>query len=146
MEACKIEANRLLLQVNFEYFVKGLFADLSRPPSVAAQLDEAEGGTAKKETIIVEYSSPNIAKPFHVGNLRSAIIGNCVANVLAFKGHNVIRMNYLGDWGTQFGILSLAYDKFGNEQALQAEPLKHLFEVYVKGNQGSFGLNRSFIL
>lgn len=88
-----------------------------------------------RKTIIVEYSSPNIAKPFHVGNLRSAIIGNCVANVLQYRGHNVIRMNYLGDWGTQFGILSLAYDRFGSESLLQTEPLKHLYDVYVKGNQ-----------
>lgn len=101
--------------------------------------DETENGLESfRKRIIVEYSSPNIAKPFHVGNLRSAIIGNCVANVLQFKGHDVIRMNYLGDWGTQFGILSLAFDHFGSEQMLHSDPLKHLFEVYVKGNQGWF--------
>ena len=88
-----------------------------------------------KEKIIVEYSSPNIAKPFHVGNLRSTIIGNSVANILEFHGHDVIRMNYLGDWGTQFGILSLAYDQFGDPNQLQQEPLKHLFNVYVEGNR-----------
>ncbi|XP_075676581.1 arginyl-tRNA synthetase, mitochondrial isoform X2 [Dermatophagoides pteronyssinus] len=88
-----------------------------------------------KKKIIVEYSSPNIAKPFHVGNLRSTIIGNSIANILEFYGNNVIRMNYLGDWGTQFGILSLAYDQFGDPNKLQCEPLKHLFNVYVDGNR-----------
>lgn len=88
-----------------------------------------------RKKIIVEYSSPNIAKPFHVGNLRSTIIGNSIANILQFGGHDVLRMNYLGDWGTQFGILSLAYDQYGEEDKLKSEPLKHLFDVYVKGNQ-----------
>ena len=100
------------------------------------KLDVDDGSENYSQTIIVEYSSPNIAKPFHVGNFRSTIIGNSVANILQFKGHNVVRMNYLGDWGTQFGILSLAYDHYGDEQKLLEEPLKHLYNVYVKGNQG----------
>lgn len=91
-------------------------------------------GCVDSSTIVVEYSSPNIAKPFHVGNLRSTIIGNFVANLQSFCGHNVIRLNYLGDWGTQFGILSLAYDYFGDDNTLAQNPLKHLFDVYVKGN------------
>jgi len=89
---------------------------------------------SEPQTIVVEFSSPNIAKPFHVGNLRSTIIGNFVSNLNSFCGNNVIRLNYLGDWGTQFGILSLAYDYFGDDNKLAKNPLKHLFEVYVKGN------------
>lgn len=88
----------------------------------------------ERKNIIVEFSSPNIAKPFHVGHLRSTIIGNCISNVLSFCGHNVHRLNYLGDWGTQFGILSLAYDYFGDDRSLQEDPLKHLLDVYIKGN------------
>ena len=87
-----------------------------------------------KRSVVVEFSSPNIAKPFHVGNFRSTIIGNFVANLNEFFGHNVIRLNYLGDFGTQFGILSLAYDHFGDDQSLANNSLKHLFEVYVKGH------------
>lgn len=129
-------------------FEKELFNDykqnLNKLCSHHRRLEESEDdnkGYAQK--IIVEYSSPNIAKPFHVGNFRSTIIGNCIANLMQFKGHDVVRMNYLGDWGTQFGILSLAYDQFGDEQQLFNEPLKHLYQVYVKGNQGTL---RSCIL
>ncbi|KAH9394220.1 Arginyl-tRNA synthetase [Tyrophagus putrescentiae] len=128
-------ASRILFQINFEHLIKELFADLGAISNDCSSQAKDNIDEDFRKTIIVEYSSPNIAKPFHVGNLRSAIIGNCVANVLQFRGHNVIRMNYLGDWGTQFGILSLAYDRFGSESLLQAEPLKHLFDVYVKGNQ-----------
>lgn len=89
-----------------------------------------------QQTVIVEFSSPNIAKPFHVGNFRSTIIGNSVSKLLEIGGDKVIRMNYLGDWGTQFGILSLAYELYGDGEKLGSSPLKHLFDVYVKGNQG----------
>jgi arginyl-tRNA synthetase len=91
-------------------------------------------GADGSQTVIIEFSSPNIAKPFHVGNYRSTIIGNFVANLHQFCGHNVIRLNYLGDFGTQFGILSLAFDYFGNDKSLAEDPLRHLFDVYVKGN------------
>lgn len=88
------------------------------------------------QKVIVEFSSPNIAKPFHVGNFRSTIIGNSVSKLLEIGGDKVIRMNYLGDWGTQFGILSLAYELYGESEKLESYPLKHLFDLYVKGNQG----------
>lgn len=89
-----------------------------------------------KETIIVEFSSPNIAKPFHLGHLRSTIIGNCVANVLAAYDHNVIRINYLGDWGTQFGFLNLGMDMANlSEEEIRQNPIKHLFTAYVNANR-----------
>ncbi|XP_053566501.1 probable arginine--tRNA ligase, mitochondrial isoform X2 [Bombina bombina] len=84
---------------------------------------------------IVEFSSPNIAKRFHVGHLRSTIIGNFIANLKQAVGNEVIRMNYLGDWGLQFGLLGAGFNKFGCEEKLKANPLQHLFEVYVKVNE-----------
>ena len=81
-------------------------------------------GTGKK--ILVEFSSPNIAKPFGVGHLRSTIIGNSIANICEFQGFKTVRVNYFGDWGTQFGKLLLGYDKFGSEKKLQKNPIKHL--------------------
>lgn len=63
----------------------------------------------KNQKVIIEFSSPNIAKPMHVGHLRSTIIGDCLANLFSFSGYQVIRWNYLGDWGTQFGKLITAY-------------------------------------
>lgn len=87
---------------------------------------------AGKKRAIVEFSSPNIAKEFHVGHLRSTIIGAFLANLYESLGWDVIRMNYLGDWGRQYGLLAVAWQKYGNEEALKADPILHLFEIYVK--------------
>jgi len=92
----------------------------------------------KNKKVVVEFSSPNIAKPFGIGHLRSTIIGNSLANIHEFTGHNVVRLNYLGDWGTQFGKLLFGYEKFGNEKKLQKDPIKHLMEVYVKSNKKAY--------
>jgi len=81
--------------------------------------------------IIVEFSSPNIAKPFHAGHLRSTIIGGFLANLYAGAGWEVVRINYLGDWGKQYGILAVGFGKYGSEEKLVADPIGHLFDVYV---------------
>jgi len=87
-----------------------------------------------KKRMIVEFSSPNIAKPFHAGHLRSTIIGGFLANLYEGAGWDVTRINYLGDWGKQYGLLALAYEKYGDEEALQKDPINHLFQLYVKIN------------
>ncbi len=89
----------------------------------------------KRKKIVVEFSSPNIAKPFGIGHLRSTIIGNSIANICEFEGFKTVRINYLGDWGAQFGKIIFGYEKFGNEQKLHKDPMKHLFEIYVKVNK-----------
>jgi len=81
--------------------------------------------------IIVEFSSPNIAKPFHAGHLRSTIIGGFLANLYTGAGWEVVRINYLGDWGKQYGILAVGFGKYGSEEKLVADPIGHLFDVYV---------------
>ncbi|CAL9691838.1 unnamed protein product [Knipowitschia caucasica] len=91
--------------------------------------------TSERGTILVEYSSPNIAKKFHAGHLRSTIIGNFIANLKQVLGHAVIRMNYLGDWGMQFGLLGAGFSQFGSDSKLKDNPLQHLFEVYVRANR-----------
>ncbi|XP_044865699.1 probable arginine--tRNA ligase, mitochondrial isoform X2 [Mauremys mutica] len=90
-----------------------------------------------RRKIVVEFSSPNIAKKFHVGHLRSTIIGNFVANLKEALGHQVTRINYLGDWGMQFGLLGAGFQQFGNEEELHSNPLQHLFEVYVQVNKAA---------
>ncbi|KAI9171926.1 Arginine--tRNA ligase, cytoplasmic [Paramyrothecium foliicola] len=87
-----------------------------------------------QKRIIVEFSSPNVAKPFHAGHLRSTIIGAFLANLYEGSGWEVIRMNYLGDWGKQYGLLALAYEKYGDEEALKADAINHLFNLYVRIN------------
>ena len=89
----------------------------------------------RRKKIVVEFSSPNVAKPFGVGHLRSTIIGNSIANICEFEGFKAVRINYLGDWGTQFGKLLFGYDKFGSERKLNANPVKHLLEIYIKANK-----------
>jgi len=91
-------------------------------------LDPSSG--AKK--MIVEFSSPNIAKPFHAGHLRSTIIGGFLANLYEGAGWDVVRMNYLGDWGKQYGVLAIGFDLYGNEEELVKNPIGHLYDIYVR--------------
>lgn len=87
----------------------------------------------KGKNVVVEYSSPNIAKPFHVGHLFTTAIGNSLYKILSFAGYNCIRVNHLGDWGTQFGKLIAAYKKgWADEEKLQEDPINELLRIYVK--------------
>lgn len=85
-------------------------------------------------TVVVDFSSPNIAKPFHYGHLRSTILGNYISNLYSYLGYKVIRLNYLGDWGTQYGLLSLGFEMYGDEKELTKNACKHLLDVYVQIN------------
>lgn len=82
--------------------------------------------------IVIDYSSPNIAKPFGVGHLRSTVIGESLRRICLMNGYNVVGINHLGDWGTQFGKLIYAYKTWGNEEALNESPLDELKRIYVK--------------
>ncbi len=86
----------------------------------------------KGKRVIVEYSSPNIAKPMHIGHLRSTIIGQAVANIYQTLGAKVIRLNHLGDWGTQFGKLISAFKMWGSRSAVHRHPIEELLKLYVK--------------
>ena len=91
-----------------------------------------EQNIGKKKKIVLEFSSPNIAKPFGVGHLRSTMIGNSLAKVFNLLNYQVISVNHLGDWGTQFGKLIVAYNKWGKEKELEKDPIKYLLKLYVK--------------
>lgn len=86
----------------------------------------------KGKNIVVDFSSPNIAKPFHIGHLRSTAIGNSLYKIFEFSGYNCIGINHLGDWGTQFGKLIVAYKKWGNEDKVKTGLIKELVSLYVK--------------
>lgn len=100
--------------------------------AITHKKDYGKTDLGNKRKVVVEFSSPNIAKPFGIGHLRSTIIGNSLANIFDFEGYKAIRINYLGDWGTQFGRLLYGYKKFGKEKMLEKDPIKHLFDIYVK--------------
>jgi len=87
---------------------------------------------ANPETIVVDYSSPNIAKEMHVGHLRSTILGDALARIYSFLGHRVIADNHLGDWGTGFGMILLGYKREGDPALLQSDPFGHLEKIYQK--------------
>jgi arginyl-tRNA synthetase len=84
------------------------------------------------KTYVIDYSGPNVAKPLHVGHLRSTIIGESLVRILRFLGHRVIGDNHLGDWGTQFGMLLYGYKNFVDAAAYQADPVRELARIYVK--------------
>lgn len=87
-------------------------------------------GGGKK--VIVEYSSPNIAKPFHIGHIRSTVIGNSIYKIYDFLGYDTMRINHLGDYGTQFGKMICAYRRWGNKEDVIKEPIKSLLSYYTK--------------
>lgn len=89
---------------------------------------------AKEKNIVIDYSAPNIAKPFHIGHLRSTVIGGALYKIYEFLGYNVIGINHLGDYGTQFGKLIEGYKRWGNEYNIEEEPINELTKIYVRIN------------
>ena len=90
------------------------------------------------KTVIVEFSSPNIAKPFHIGHIRSTLIGNSIYKIYSYMGYNTVAINHLGDYGTQFGMLISAYKKWGSPEiveAIEKDPIPELLKLYVRYNQ-----------
>ena len=88
----------------------------------------------ESKTIVIDYSSPNIAKPFHIGHLRSTVIGNALYNIYKFLGYNVVGINHLGDYGTQFGKLIEGYKRWGKEYDIENNPIDELTKIYVRIN------------
>jgi arginyl-tRNA synthetase len=91
-----------------------------------------------KGKIVIDMSSPNIAKPFGVGHLRSTIIGNSLGKICEANGFEVVKINYLGDWGTQFGKIIMGWKKWGNEEELVKNPIDYLYKLYVRANDAEF--------
>lgn len=96
--------------------------------------DNNYGGSdeGKGKSICIDYSSPNVAKNFHVGHLRTTIIGNSLNKIFSKLGYNVVRINHLGDWGTQFGKLIVAYKNWGSKEAVEEKGIDELMRIYVK--------------
>lgn len=108
--------------------------------SVRGMLDDERLGVpfaAERKRIVIDFSAPNVAKPMHVGHIRSTVIGEALSRISTFLGHEVIRDNHIGDWGTQFGMVLWAWKKELNATALEEEPLRELLRLYRLGSRSS---------
>jgi len=108
-------------------FIKDVIEDAVLKGDSFTKSNEGEG-----KKVLVDYSSPNIAKPFHIGHIRSTVIGNALYLIYKNLGYDVVRINHLGDYGTQFGKMIAAYRKWGNKEDVQREPIKTLLSYYTK--------------
>ena len=112
------------------YFTGQVVEEVNKEGKMYGRSDVGAG-----RTVIVEYSSPNIAKPFHIGHIRSTVIGNAIYKLYDAVGFDVIRINHLGDYGTQFGKMIVAYRKWGSEDELAKDPIKTLLGYYTRFHQ-----------
>ena len=136
--AGKLEGNPLFAKVEpVNAYVNMFMSKEEFVKSVLSEVIEKGEGYGRSDigggkTVIVEYSSPNIAKPFHIGHIRSTVIGNAIYKLYDALGYKTVRINHLGDYGTQFGKMICAYRHWGNEEDVKREPIKTLLEYYTK--------------
>ena len=102
---------------------------------MAKENDYSKSERGNGKNIVIDYSAPNIAKPFHIGHLRSTVIGGALYNIYKYLGYNVIGINHLGDYGTQFGKLIEGYKMWGNEYDLDVDPIDALTQIYIRVNE-----------
>ena len=107
--------------------------------SVLAQIDEKKDDFGKSDigngkTVLIDYSSPNIAKPFHIGHLRNTVLGHALYNIYKYLGYNVVSINHLGDYGTQFGKMIEGYKLWGQEYDFESHPIDSCMDLYVRIN------------
>ncbi len=121
-------------KVNRERFAEYVLQDI-----YDINLDYGSDTQGKGKTIVMDYSHPNIAKPFGIGHLRSTVIGNALYNIFRKLGYEAIRINHLGDWGTQFGKVIAAYKMWGEEKELTTDPIATLYDLYVKFHREAEG-------
>lgn len=119
--------------VNF-FLDKSKISDQVIKSVIEAGVDYGQQDEGHGENITIDLSSPNIAKPFSVGHLRSTVIGDALSNIFRKMGYNTIKINHLGDWGKQFGLLMVAYKKWGSKEAVEANPIDELLKLYVRIN------------
>ena len=119
--------------VNF-FLDKSQISDQVIKSVIQAGADYGQQDEGHGQNITIDLSSPNIAKPFSVGHLRSTVIGDAISNIYKKMGYNTIKINHLGDWGKQFGLLMVAYKKWGSKEAVEANPIDELLKLYVRIN------------
>ncbi len=129
IDKIEIAGGYLNFYVNKEVLAREVLQEISERKENYGSDKSGEG-----KTVIVEYSSPNIAKPFHIGHLRTTIIGASLYKIYKFLGYNTIGINHLGDYGTQFGKLIEGYKRWGSEYNIDENPIEELMKIYIRIN------------
>ena len=124
----------LNIALSAQYLLEHVLADIADKKDRYGATDEGKG-----KTVVLDYSSPNVAKPFHIGHLGTTVIGHSLKKLHEFAGYKCVGINYLGDWGTQFGKLIVAYKKWGNKEMIEQGGIDKLVELYVKINNAISG-------
>ncbi len=136
--ANKIEAKDAISKVinlggYVNFFVnKAQLAETVIKDVLSKQKEYGKSDLGKGKSIVIDFSSPNIAKPFHIGHIRTTVIGNSLYKIYDSQGYKVERVNHLGDYGTQFGKLIVAFKKWGNKEAVESNPIPELLKLYIQ--------------
>lgn len=129
IERIEIIGGYLNFYINKLVLVKEVLEEISKKGE-----NFGANGSGKDKTVLVEYSSPNIAKPFHIGHLRTTIIGASLYNIYKYMGYKTVGINHLGDYGTQFGKLIEGYKRWGTEYNIEENPIEELMKIYIRIN------------
>lgn len=129
IEKIEVAGGYLNFFINKTILAKEVLEEISK----AEQYGKSEIG--KEKNIVIDYSAPNIAKPFHIGHLRSTVIGGALYNIYKYLGYNVTGVNHLGDYGTQFGKLIEGYKMWGKEYNIEKDPINELTKIYIRINE-----------
>ena len=116
--------------INKEKLLEAVYKEIEEKGEIYGSSDMGKG-----KNVIVEFSSPNIAKPMHIGHIRSTVIGNALYHIFKHLGYNTVAINHLGDYGTQFGMLIAAYKLWGDREAIEKNPIDELLDLYVRYNK-----------
>ena len=129
IEKVEVVGGYLNFYINQGLLAKEVLTEISKKE------EYGKSDIGKGKNIVIDYSAPNIAKPFHIGHLRSTVIGGALYNIYKYLGYNTIGINHLGDYGTQFGKLIEGYKLWGKEYNIEEDPINELTKIYVRINQ-----------
>ena len=129
IEKVEVAGGYLNFFINKTILAKEVLEEISK----TEQYGKSEIG--KEKNIVIDYSAPNIAKPFHIGHLRSTVIGGALYNIYKYLGYTVTGVNHLGDYGTQFGKLIEGYKMWGKEYNIEEDPINELTKIYIRINE-----------
>lgn len=130
VEKVEVVGGYLNFTIRPEYYVQTVLEEVKKQKEHYGKSTMGNG-----KNVVIDYSAPNIAKPFHIGHLRSTVIGNSLSKIYQFLGYHVVGVNHLGDYGTQFGKLIEAYKRWGTEYNIEENPIDELTKMYVRINE-----------